>query len=947
MVGFLKQRLPWRRITLLLLNSCALLVLGVFPSTAQENRSTRPIPSPSKHVLVLYPDNRWFSSQALIDKTLRTDLSTSGQTIELFTEDMERMRLGDPSYDKLMADYYRQKYRNVKLDLIIAVQGKTLQFALAHRSDVFQGAAVVFCLVSTQDPQLRTLPPDVTGIVLDVDFGKTIEAALQLQPETERVVVISGASADDVWVRNVVSRQIEKYQDRVQIEYWDGLPAETVRDKFGNVSPHTVVLYLPAHSDQTGRRFTGQDFLDAIAPYARSPIYTFISIHLGHGVVGGLLIDEQEDATRVARLAKGILQGETPPPPQVMESVYMFDWRELRRWKIPESRLPKGAVVEFRPLSLWQTRPELVLLVSTAGLALTLLIVFLLVERRRTRRSQVQLAERFRFEKLLSEVSSAFAKQDLAEVDQGIRLCLEQVKEFFQADRVSIWRLHDGDTAFVRTHSWPDTSLPPLPVNPPDGFRDTVQRLASGEEVRFSNPEEMSKLPDGEAFGQLGICALLAIPLKAGTVTGALFLTYLRKTMGWPDELVGRLHTVAEIIANALRRKESEEAIVTEQGLNTAMLQSLPGLALLVNPLGTVLRANRDVGPAGPDEVYGCLTDAKAGSNYLECWRRLRTHTDSYGQEPDAIELVVQGVQEKGTVEIFLPLKRDRWMEVRAIRLKQPGEGSIVAHLDITQRKRAELERTETLDAIAHLNRVSAMGQMAASLAHELAQPLAAILSNAQAAERFADRKDPDLAEVRAALADITADNKRAREVVQSLRSILKKGKVTAHPVDLNEIVNDVSRLVKNDALLRGVRLRLLLSTNPLPVQGDVVPLQQVVLNLINNGMDSMRELPTERRIITVRTTSEREKGYGIVLVEDCGPGIPEDLKPKVFSPFFTTKEDGLGVGLSICSSIVESLGGRIGLENRTEPGAAFRVELPLIVAKESSGRSAITEDAA
>jgi signal transduction histidine kinase len=942
-----KELLHSRRVWFLALLPGICFTLGALSvSAGQESLPTHPTPVAIKNVLVLYPDNRFFPSQTLIDRTFHADLLTTGQPLEIFTEDMERMRLGDSSYDALMSSYYRQKYRNVKLDVVIAVGGSTLQFVLAHRSDVFQGTPIVFCLVSTEDPQVRALPPNVTGILLDVDLGKTLEAALQLQPKTRQVVVMSGVSAGDVWVKSVASRQLEKYQNQVQIEYWDGLTVEEAKVKLGNVSPQTVVLYLSAHADHTGRTFSGQDFLEAIAPTSQSPIYSFISVLLGSGAVGGHMVDEQEGASRASRLVKEILQGSTfPVHPEVMECVYMFDWRELRRWKIPESRVPEGAVIEFRPPSLWKTHRALVIIVSAAGLVLTLLVVFLLVERRRKKRSQEQLAERFRFEMLLSQVSSTFAKQDVAKVDEEISFCLRQVKEFFKADRVSIWRLNEEDTTFLRTHSWPDVALPPLPVNPPDRFQDTVRRLLNSEEIRYSNPEERRKLADGEAFGMLGICALLAFPLKIGRrVTGALFVACLRGEKVWPDELVARLHTVGEIIANALTRRESEEAVATEQELNTAMLESLPGLALLIGAEGEVLRTNRDVGFASVDQVYTAFAEMKVGANYLECWRRLRTHIGVYDPTADAIELVVGGAHEKGTLEILLPQYGDQWIEIRAIRLKQQREGSLVVHLDITQRKNAELERSETLEEIAHLNRVASMGQMAASLAHELAQPLAAILSNAQAAERFASCSEPDLSEIRGALADITHDNNRAREVIQNLRSLLKKSKITPREVDLNQIVNDASLLIKNDALLRGVRLRFVLSSQPVQVQGEVVPLQQVILNLINNGMDAMRDLPVEKRVITIRTIVEKEKGHGKVVVEDCGPGIPKNKKLKLFQPFFTTKGSGLGVGLSICKSIVESLGGRISLE-RAEPGAAFQVELQLVAVQDTASRTAISEN--
>jgi C4-dicarboxylate-specific signal transduction histidine kinase len=250
----------------------------------------------------------------------------------------------------------------------------------------------------------------------------------------------------------------------------------------------------------------------------------------------------------------------------------------------------------------------------------------------------------------------------------------------------------------------------------------------------------------------------------------------------------------------------------------------------------------------------------------------------------------------------------------------------------IKRRTRAQqlLERQMALKEISHLNRVASMGHMAASLAHELAQPLAAILGNAQAAERLASRPSPDVGEIRAALSDIREDDKRARAVLENMRAIFKKQTIARHDVDLNEIVTGVSRLVRKDALARGVELRLVLSASELIVLADEISLQQVILNLINNGMDAMRDLPEGQRILTVTTCAVTGKNCGMILVEDNGPGVAEKDKGKLFMPFFTTKSDGLGMGLSICRSILDSLGGRISFNNRREGGSAFRVELSL-----------------
>jgi signal transduction histidine kinase len=252
-----------------------------------------------------------------------------------------------------------------------------------------------------------------------------------------------------------------------------------------------------------------------------------------------------------------------------------------------------------------------------------------------------------------------------------------------------------------------------------------------------------------------------------------------------------------------------------------------------------------------------------------------------------------------------------------------------------------QVERHRIFDEIAHLNRVASIGRMAASVAHELTQPLAAILSNAQAAERFASASAPNLEEVRGALEEIIEDDRRARSIVHNMRQIFTKHALSAHLVDLNEIVRGTGHLAWHDALLRGVRLQWKLSREPIWIEGDEIPLQQVILNLLTNGMDAMRHLPTEQRIVTIETAVSEVNGFGVVAVADSGTGIPPQDVPKLFTPFFTTKCDGLGLGLSICHSIVYALGGRIKAENRQSRGAVFEVMLPLSSAAQiRNGRS-------
>jgi C4-dicarboxylate-specific signal transduction histidine kinase len=219
------------------------------------------------------------------------------------------------------------------------------------------------------------------------------------------------------------------------------------------------------------------------------------------------------------------------------------------------------------------------------------------------------------------------------------------------------------------------------------------------------------------------------------------------------------------------------------------------------------------------------------------------------------------------------------------------------------------------------------MGELTGSLAHELNQPLAAILSNAQAASRLLNGKSPDLAQIRECLTDIVADDKRAGEVIKRVRALLKKEASGATQVDLNEVVGDVIRLVGTDALLRRVALTFEPGVGLPGVRGDRVQLYQVAINLIVNGFDAVAEQPQGDRWVAVRTA---ESAGGVILtVEDSGSGIAERDLDRVFEPFFSTKREGLGMGLSISRSIVQAHGGRLWAEHSPDGGAVFRCVWP------------------
>lgn len=255
--------------------------------------------------------------------------------------------------------------------------------------------------------------------------------------------------------------------------------------------------------------------------------------------------------------------------------------------------------------------------------------------------------------------------------------------------------------------------------------------------------------------------------------------------------------------------------------------------------------------------------------------------------------------------------------------------GTRAMYVDITERKRTEEETIRLREELAHVTRVATVGELTASLAHEINQPLAAILSNAQAAQRFLSGDTPDLDEVRDALEDIVEDDSRASEVIRRVRALLRGTEVERTVLDINEVVREVVSVLRSEAVVKGGVVRLELSPDLRPVLADRIQLQQVVLNLMRNGMEAMSGMASESRVLILRTSTASTDGIEVA-VQDSGVGFDEGEVDRIFEPFYTTKAGGMGVGLSISRSIIEGYGGRLWATNNPEGGATLRFSLPV-----------------
>ncbi|MGZ5066411.1 MAG: PAS domain S-box protein [Usitatibacter sp.] len=386
------------------------------------------------------------------------------------------------------------------------------------------------------------------------------------------------------------------------------------------------------------------------------------------------------------------------------------------------------------------------------------------------------------------------------------------------------------------------------------------------------------------------------------------------------SEGVGMLVSVVDVS----ERKRRDALLKRERAFLRQVIDIDPNLIFAKDRLGRFTLANQAVADVYGTSVEGLIgktdSDFNDNADEVEGFRR------------DDLE-VMDTRRELFIAEEQITDASGRHRVLQTVKRPILGEGGMASQVlgvstDISARKQAEMQLVRQRDELAHLTRVTMVAELSGSLAHELNQPLAAILANAQAALAFMDEPHASFAEIRAILEDIVEDDKRAGQVIQGLRLLLKKGEMLREPLDLNAVVQDVLRLVRSDLLHAGVRLKTQLARGLPILDGDRVQLQQVVLNLIVNGCDAMAAEDAAERELVVSTAAV--DGWVNISVTDRGPGITPDRVEQIFEPFFTTKSDGLGMGLAICRNIVTAHGGRLWAVNNATRGTTFRFTLPV-----------------
>jgi signal transduction histidine kinase len=344
-----------------------------------------------KEVLALLSTRRDVRVAVLADRDLPRDLESGlGQPVDFYSEHIDAARFGDPSYATAFRDFLRVKYNGKRFDLVIAVQDVAATFSDRFRSELFPDTPVVF-YVNTPPP--RRLP-DATGVVAPLEVASTLELAIALQPDTDRVFVVNGASARDQVTEAAMREQFRRFEPRLAFVYLSNLPARELEQRLATLPPQSIVFYGLFYQDRRGENFNPVDYLDRVAATANRPVYSWVDTAIGHGVVGGNLRHLDSVLSAVADHAVQVLRGRPADSVPILTSPMQspqVDARQLRRWGISEARVPAGTTILFREPHAWEQYRGYVLGAAALLSAQSVLIGALLLQALRRRRAEQQL----------------------------------------------------------------------------------------------------------------------------------------------------------------------------------------------------------------------------------------------------------------------------------------------------------------------------------------------------------------------------------------------------------------------------------------------------------------------------------------------------------------------------------------------------------------------------
>ena len=591
--------------------------------------------------------------------------------VEIYQETIETGPSPADSYEQRLASLLEGKYRGVQFDLVIALTEPAATFIL-QRPQLFPGTPVLLGLIDPRMLDARRLLPDTGVVYAKVDAPGTLRLALRAHPSVHRVFVVSGASRFDHGWLSVVRDDLRAFEKGVAISYDTDSTREQLLRHVQALPPDTIVLYVSMTRDAASVPARPVDVLESLRAVSRAPIYGLASSNIGHGIVGGSLLDLDQHARDMGVQAVRMLAGERPPP-ITTASTSAVDWRELRRFGVDPAALPDGTFVANRQLSRWERDRKGFIIGGLIVTIETALLVALVFVARRRRDIQRLLRARLDFDTSLLDLIVALTSAPPDRMASTLEAELRRMSATLGIDRVRRWNFGDAQWDSPLLRACQPALLRSLSELPPD-----VQR-----ELRAS-----------EWKGGFGV----AIPLAGGDVVfGALFCLCRDGATVWragPAEL----HILGTTVANVLERKRTEGQLEQSHRLRGSILQSLPANIAVVDRDGVIIAVNRFWNVFGQENGVTSPSAIREGADYRAvCLQGLRAGAEGAAKALSMIDAACRGEFNGGTIVYRCDSdSRKRWFEMTAVPLLRPEGGAIVKHLDVSEQKMTELALRES-----------------------------------------------------------------------------------------------------------------------------------------------------------------------------------------------------------------------------------------------------------
>jgi PAS domain S-box-containing protein len=967
----------------------------------------------AKRVLILYSEGRNFAPWGAIASAFQTELAEaaehSGVPIEVYEVSLPGPLIEPSEADETTLKYLQTLIGERKPDLIVPFGGPAVGFTLRLRPLMFSSTPLLLASVPERYLHTVTLDANTATVVAKVDFPGQIKHILRILPGTTNIAVVLGSSRSEVFLKQELQREFTGFTKRLGFTWLDQYSLPQMQQQVGQLPPHTVIYCIAMLADAAGVPYEYEKVIKALHATANAPMESMCESALGLGIVGGPMTDPLAEGQKSAGVAVRILNGERPGDihlPPVTVGTPMYDSRELRRWKISESRLPPGSVIRFREPTIWGRYGSWILSGVSIFVIQAVLIGALvanLVKRRKVQRSLRQSEERM---KLAADAGDLRLWEWDTATDQvwvGGPLVARigprksdhiKFRDLFQSvhpdDRsavdLALGKCFKGDGRFENVHRR---------ILPEDG---AVIWIAVRGRVEFDKAHKPLRMRGmsmditarkeaeqraRESEGRFLLIANSAPVMmwasgtdKMCTFVNRSWLDFTGRRLeqdlgnGWaesihPEDRSGCVKTYVDsfdarepfTMEYRLRRHDGLYRWISDHGVprydqEQNFLGYIGSCFDITEKKDAEERARESEGrflvmansapvlmwASGPDklctffnqpwlEFTGRSMVQELGNGWAE-----GVHLEDLAA---CMKVYVESFEARRPFTMEYRLRRHdgqyRWISDYGVpRFDQENNflGYIGSCVDVTERKDAEAKAQQSQQELAHVSRVSMLGELAGALAHELSQPLTAVVSSAEAAQRMMNGDRGHDEELRDTLKDVVGEGRRAGEIIAGMRAMLQKEPGEMVVQDVNMAVREVLAMVNSDLVTRHVTPVLRLDPLLPPVTAHSVQLRQVLLNLVMNACDAMSEVTAEQRQLTIEsrhiTTKEVE-----VLVADNGPGFSDGILEHLFEPFHTTKPKGLGLGLAICQSIVAAHGGRMLAANVNGRGAMVRLTLP------------------